>query len=189
MLQSSNEPFKKFSDFNQIAELKLSVQEKYGDNLTQRQLLMLAESEAERQICYQLIRFFESEVGIIQDTYTELLEGHISAAKRRLKGRQKNAKKNQEVLKLCLQKAKRLIEGKRWKDSDYIIFRNLAHQDEFKPVFIPEPRVAGERKGLAQEERDKHRKDCKRSTWAESALRKFFEEQTGTKPTTKKKDL
>lgn len=188
-LQSPSKPFKKFTDFNEVKKLKQSIEKRYGGNLTSEQLSMLVDDEVEKQVCYQLIRFFEEEMLIIYDTYMDLLEGHIAGAKRRLKGRQKNTKKNQEILKQCLQKARTLIDDKKWKGNDYIIFRDLARRDEFKPVFIPTPRVAGGNKVLTDEERNHYLEVSKRSTWAESTLRKFFREQTGKDPTTKKKDL
>jgi len=149
-------------------------------------MTLLVDAEVERKICYQVIRFYEKELSTVQETYTELLNNHSNGVTERLKGRQKNIKENEKILMGCLQKAKTLIEGKRWKKTDYPFFRDLAKQDEFKPAFIPLPRVAGPNKDMSEEERKQFRESNKRTTWTESYLRNFFHEHTGLDPTTKR---
>jgi len=186
MLQNSSEPFKKFNDFSQKQIVQTGIEKTFGSGLTIKQITYLIDAEVERQICYQVIRFYERELSTVKETYSELLYSHSKGVAERLKGRQKNIKENERILIGCLQKAKTLIEGKRWKRTDYIIFRDLAYQDEFKPAFIPLPRVAGPNKAMSEEERKRYRDSKKRTTWIESYLRNFFHEQTGLNPTTKK---
>ncbi|QWE31445.1 hypothetical protein [Polynucleobacter sp. Adler-ghost] len=186
MLQSPNEPFKRFNDFSQRKIVQADIEKIYGNGLTPKQMTLLIDAEVERKICYQVIRFYEKELSTVQDTYTELLNNHSKGVTERLKGRQKNIKENEKILMGCLQKAKTLIQGKRWKKTDYPIFRDLAKQDEFKPAFIPLPRVAGPNKDMSEEERTKFRESNKRTTWTESYLRNFFHQRTGLDPTTKK---
>lgn len=187
MLQNPREPFKKFNDHSQRNIIKTDIEKTFGSSLTEKQVTYLVEAEVERKICYQVIRFYEKELSTIQDTYTELLHNHSKGVTQRLKGRQKNIKENEKILMSCLQKAKTLIDGKQWKKTDYPIFRDLAHHDEFKPAFIPLPRVAGPNKDMSEEERKQYRESNKRTTWTESHLRNFFHEQTDLDPTTKKK--
>jgi hypothetical protein len=189
MLQNPGEPFKKFNDFSQRNIIKADIEKTFGSGLTEKQVTYLIEAEVERKICYQVIRFYERELSTVQETYAELLHIHSKGVTQRLKGRQKNIKENEKILISCLQKAKTLIDGKRWKKTDYIIFRNLAYQVEFKPAFIPLPRIAGPNKDMSEEERKQFRESNKRSTWTESYLRNFFHVQTGLDPTTKKKNL
>lgn len=186
MLQNSSEPFKKFKDFGQRKLVQADIERSFGSSLTAKQLTYLVDAEVERKICYQVIRFYEKELSTVQETYTELLHNHSKGVTERLKGRQKNIKENEKILMGCLQKAKTHIDGKRWKKTDYSIFRDLAYQDEFKPAFIPLPRVAGPNKDMTEEERKQYRESNKRTTWTESNLRNFFHEQTGLDPTTKK---
>ena len=189
MLQSPREPFKRFNDFGQRKLIQTAIEKNFGNGLTPKQVSDLVDAEVERKICYQVIRFYEKDLATIQDTYTELLHNHSNGVTERLKGRQKNIKENEKILMACLQKAKTLIDGKRWRKTDYSIFRDLAYQDEFKPAFIPLPRVAGPNKDMTEEERKQYRVSKKRTTWTESNLRNFFHEQTGLIPTTKNKKL
>lgn len=186
MLQNPNEPFKKFNDFSQRKIIQADIERRFGSGLTAKQLSYLVDAEIERKICYQVIRFYENDLSIVQETYSELLHIHSKGVTGRLKGRKKNIKENEKILMKCLQKAKTLIDGKRWNKSDYPVFRDLAKKDEFKPAFIPMPRIAGPNKDMSEEERKQFRESNKRTTWTESHLRNFFHEHTGLIPTARK---
>ncbi len=189
MLQNPDEPFKKFNDFSQRKVLQADIEKSFGNGLTAKQMAFLIDAEIERKICYQVIRFYEKDLSIVEETYSELLHNHSKGVTGRLKGRQRNIKENEKILMSCMKKAKTLIEGKGWRKTDYKLFRDLAYQDEYKPSFIPLPRVAGPNKDMTEEERKQYRNSKKRTTWTESNLRNFFHEQTGLAPTTKNKNL
>jgi hypothetical protein len=181
-------PFKKYSDFTNRKALTSEINRVWGSaNLNPKQIATLIDMEIERLTCYQVIRYFEKELLVIQGTYENLSANHTMGVSSRLKGRKINAKKNDAILHDCLKQVRKLKKTKKWEESDYIEFRRLALMT--KPAFIPVPRVAGESKKLTSLERQTYIARIKRETWSESKLRKFFREQTDKKASTKVKSL
>lgn len=171
-------PIKRFESHSNRDALKPRVKLEWGGELTAKQLEALVDAEIERQVAYQIIRYYEKELSVIQETYSKLLFMHSVSVISRLKGRKKNANKNREILQQCLTRLKSLKVGKRLKSIDYVEFKKLARTKEFEPAYIPSPRIAKSRRGLPVPPR--------RNDWSESTLRKFFKEETKLVPTTKK---
>jgi hypothetical protein len=186
-LNSHRKPYKAFFAGQNRNILKSRIELDWGGDLSEDQIQKLISAEIEKQIAYQVIRYYEMELTTIEETYEFLLNAHSNGTKSRLKGRQINAEKNKVILRGCLQKLNTIRKGKKLQGSDYIEFREIALGDDSKPAFVPTTRIAGEKRELPLNERLKLIESMKRTTWPESTLRKFFKEETKLNPTTKKK--
>lgn len=185
-LNSPKKPFKAFLVSQNRNVLKPRIKWDWGSDLSEDQLEILITAEIEKQIAYQVIRYYEIELTTIEETYESLLKAHSKGTESRLKGREINAGRNKAILRECLKRLRGLKKGRKLKESDYVEFREIALGHDSRPVFIPATRMVGEKKDLPLNERLKLIESMRRTTWPESTLRKFFKEQTGLDPTTKK---
>ena len=103
--------------------------------------------------------------------------------------RQATAKQREDGNKKCLKHCLEVLKDKvrrPLKETDYLQFERIVVELYPTQPVLKKPRLTKVEKKLPKEQREELIKEKQSNEWKRPSLRKFFEEHTGLKPSTKK---